>query len=371
MKRLIFVLLFVLLPALAHGAISSKMGSSPITAERGAIAASLGGGTFALDSDPAFVNATSGDAIGLRFSAPVGQTNAALTVYAFLTAETGSATDVRCAVFAGPSGAMDAQRPSTDAALATSAACDVSSQAANTWSTFSISSVSLTAGATYWLVIYNATASPASNYPTYMTRGWAGPITRFNAVTTTDGWAASDGTAVANDAPIVIKFSDGSLIGNPFVVSTQHASNANDRGNRYTFDAAVVVSGVYTILNNTLTTAIKVYQGASEVASVTLDRAQLNTTGFAIYFNAPVTFAAGTAYDVVVDPSGSTNVGGRISAGTSAPADVLSCMPAGLTAIGGATPGSYSTEEGFYAIFLIVDNIPAAAGGGGQRSYSF
>lgn len=353
-------------------AVSNKMGSCPPTNERGLQQTSITGTTLALNDN--FVNATSGSAYAVRFSAPVGQSSAALTVYAYMTTKTGSPTAITAGIWAGPSGVMDAQRPDTGAALAT-VAVDVSTQSNNTWTTFSISSVSLTAGATYWLVIYNATGTPASNNATYMTRGNTGNmgLARFPAWTTTNGFT-TDPTVVSasSEAPVVLKFSDGSIIGSPYTVTTAHASNANDRGNRYTFDAATTVSGVIlasTMLASSIT-AVKVYQGASEVASVTLDRSQINNAG-AVYFSSSVSFAASSAYDVVCKYSGATVQGGYTDAGTSPPSDVTSCMPAGLQYVDGATPGSYTATNAATGIFLLIDNVPAAAGGSGAASYGF
>lgn len=341
-------------------AISNKMGSCPPTAERGAMSAGVTGTTFALAAN--FTNATSGSAYAMRFISPISQTNSVLTIYAFLTAKTGSPTAIKAAVFAGPSGVMDAQRPDTGAALATSGAVDVSAQTDSTWTTFSISSISLTAGVTYWLVIFNDTATPASNNATYMTRGWNGNLgsARFPAYTTTDGFT-TDPTVVSagSEAMIVIKFSDGSLLGNPFAVTTAHASNTNDRGNRYVFDATTIVDGVYLGINGLLNanlTEIKVYQGATEVASVTLDLSGKTNLG-SLYFDAPVTFASGIAYDVVGKFSGNVAASNRIDGGVSPPSDVVNCMPAGIKYVDGATPGSYTAVDGMTSIFLLISNI--------------
>lgn len=345
-------------------ALSSQMGSSPPYAQFGLKGASVTGTTFAIDS--AFVNTTSGKCFATRFVAPVAQSSAALVCYAYLTAKTGSPTDVRFDIYAGASGAMDAQRPDTGAALATSAAVDVSAQTNNTWTTFTISSVSLTAGATYWVIIRNATGTPASNYPTYMTRGTDGIVigARFNAFAVTDGFAADPAAVATNsDSPIVLKFSDGSVLGNPYVESTAHANNTNDRGLRFRFDASVVVVGVYNpTASNANTTFWKIYQGASEVATLTPDRSELNNAQY-MYFAAPVTLAAATDYDVVQKVGSNSTYIPRLHAGSTAPADVTACMSACVSYVDGATPGSYTESDGNAAMMLLIDNFPTAAGG--------
>lgn len=348
-------------------AISTKMGACPPFMAYGASTTTVSGTTTLLDAN--FVNATSGKCIAMRFISPVSQSSAAFTFYAFMTTKAASPTDIRVAVFAGPSGAMDDDRPDTGAALGTSAAVDVSAQTNNTWTTFTISSLSLTAGLTYWAVLYNNTGTPGTNTATYMTRGLATGLTqsgRFPCYNTTDGFT-TDPTAVAGtaDAPFVMKFSDGSLVGMPYVVSTSHANNTNDRGMRFTFDADTTVLGIYvggTI--GTTSSTVKVYVGASEVATTpTLDKSIINNNGM-IYFSSPYTFPAATAVDVVVKYGSSATTFPTIGEGSSAPSDVTACLLAGVSYVDGATPGSYTATAGaITGFYLILDNIPAASGG--------
>jgi hypothetical protein len=353
-------------------ALNAKMGTSPPFSEFGAYAGSVSTTSFAIND--AFVNATSGPAYCFRIVSPVSQTTAALTIYAYLSTKTGSPTAVHASVYAGPSGVMDAQRPDTGAALATSAAVDVSAQADDSWTTFSIASISLTAGATYWVVIHNATATPASNYPTYWTRRWNGnsALARFAAYTTANGFT-SDPTIVSAGSEFVacMKFSDGSFLGNPYVVSTAHASNTNDRGARFVFDADTRVAGIHNStvggLQNANLTAVKVYQGATEIASITPDLSQM-TNGGPMYFSDVLTFTGGVAYDVVGKYGGNATAGWRVDAGMSPPADVAACMASQVQYVDGATPGSYTAVDGLCAIAIMLNNIPGGASGG-QTSY--
>ncbi len=343
------------------------MGSGSPFMAYGTAGTSVTGTTTTLNAN--FVNATSGMAIAMRFCSPITQSSAALTFYAYLTSKAASPTAIKVAIFAGPSGAMDDDRPDTGAALSTSAAVDVSAQTNNTWTTFSLSSLSLTAGLTYWAVLYNDTGTPGTNTATYMTRGLNVGIAqsgRFPCYNTTDGFT-TDPTAVATtaEAPFVMKFSDGSLIGCPYVVSNSHASNANDRGMRFTLDAATKVLGVYgqgTI--GTLVTTVKAYVGASEVATTpTLDKNTINNNGV-IYFTTAYTFPAGTAVDVVFKYSGNATNMPYFNEGASAPADVTACLNQGIAYVDGATPGSYSATAGAASgFFLLLDNIPAPTGG--------
>lgn len=350
--------------------LSRRMGAGSPFLAYGAPATGISGTT--LDLNTAFVNATSGTALAMRFCSPSTQSSATLTVYAYMTAKTGSPTNVKAAIFAGPSGAMDDDRPDTGAALGISGATDVSAQSANSWTTFTISSVSLTKGVDYWLVFYNDTATPASNYPTYMSRGWNGAMaTRFAAYTTTNGFT-TDPSAVSSssEAPFVLAFADGTIMGCPYVVSTAHANNSESRGMRFTFDSAHTIVGLFSGFSATSATTLKVYNGASEVGSATLSLSQKNNAQ-CIYFDAPITFAAGVAYDVVWSTSSGSTQGARIGPGVSPPADVSNCMNSGIGYVTGTTPGSFTHTAGeFTTILLLVDNVPAASGGGLFRNPS-
>jgi hypothetical protein len=182
---------------------------------------------------------------------------------------------------------------------------------------------------------------------------------RFLAFESTDGWT-TDGTSRTNDGPYVAKFSDGSVIGNPYVKSTTHANNTTDRGTRFNFAVPMVVSGVYIGVVSSSLSAIKIYQGASEVASLTPDLNQKNNIGWA-YFDASLTLTANTAYDFVYKLSGNSTFGPRIDADASPPADVLLAMPTNQKCVDG-TAGSYTAVDGFVPIGLLVDSIPAAGG---------
>lgn len=348
-------------------ALNPKMGSAWALLQFGSCTASLSASTMLLDDN--FVNATSGKAMATRISAPISQTSAAMTVYALLNTKAGSPTAIKCAIFAGPSGGMDPHRPDTGAALATSAGVDVSAYAANTWVQFDLSGLSLTSGATYWIIIYNDTGTPASNTATFYTRmlSYAAlGVARFSTYTTTNGFT-TDPTSISTngEAVLVMKFSDGSLMGNPYAVSTTHASNTNDRGIRITLDATVEAIGCIIGLNATLTNAssIKVYQGSTEVASATLDLAHKNTNA-TIYFDAPFTQTGGLAYDYVYKLSSAASFGPCVDAGTSPPTDVTDCMCSSVAYVEGATPGSYNVNAGaITGLAMLLNNIPAAAGG--------
>jgi hypothetical protein len=346
----------------------------PIGMERGAQVVTVSSTGTALDS--AFVNGTAdgvGDAIGVRFTAPATQTGA-FKLYAFMNAAvTGAPTKIRCAVFRGPTGSEDAQRPGdTPTPIAETGDVDVSAQSANTWTEFSISSLSLTAGQTYWAVIHNATTTPSSNYATYLARGFnnISPI-RITGSVTTDGWKAGDGTSTTNEPIVVLKFADGTILGNPFALSSAHANNTNLRGNRYNFPYDVKVSGVFIGAVVPFLTTLKIYQNTTEVVSVSLDR-NIVTNGGVVFF-AEVTFTKNTDYDVVLVVSGNSTLLPRIDAGASPPADVAACLPTTCIYVDGSAAGSLSaaTDKGVGGLYLCISDFPAPAASGGGGAFAF
>ena len=334
--------------------------------------------TLALDS--VFVYETSGDGAIWYFNSPVTQSSAALTVYVYCTAATGSATSSSVVIYDSQTDtAGDPQRPPAGASpLATSGNVDASSCGTAKWLTYSIASVSLTAGSWYFVIAKNDTATPGSNHFTVMTRGplfsqvgtpsgtgITGPGIR--ASTTTDGITTDPSQATSNtqQAAAVIKFGDGTIIGSPWVATSASASNDEYRGTRFTFDEDVIVSGV-TVANTvtaTIATTLEIYNGASQLRTVTLD---VFSKGNGISANfAAITFTGGTAIDVVLKPASSATVGTYATIGTSPPADVQTAAGP-VTYVNGATPGSFTnTSNRMIPITLTIDTNPAISGGGG------
>jgi hypothetical protein len=345
----------------------------PVGCERGIANPTMSTTGFALTSS--FVNGTAngaGTALGIRFVAPATQTGA-FKLYAFMNAAvTGSPTKIRCAVFRGPTDTEDAQRPGdTPTPIAETGDVNVSAQSASTWTEFLINSLSLTAGQTYWAVIHNATTTPGSNYATYLTRGYNNPTPyRFSGVTTTDGWKASDGTSITGEPAVVMKFDDGTIFGNPFVVSNVHANNTNIRGNRYNFQYDIKVRGVVLGLSGTAASALKIYQGTTEVLSVTLDRSQANS-GICVFFN-ELTLTKNTDYDVVLTFGTNASTSARYDAGVSPPADVAAALPTTCIAVdGSSTPLTPATDGGCSTFYLIISDYPAPAASGGGGAFAF
>lgn len=325
--------------------------------------------TFAVDS--AFVYGVSGSAWIAIFNSPVSQTNGAFTLYVYCSAVTGTPGSSSIDIYASSSGG-DGQRPS-GSILATSSNTSASGCGTASWLTYSIASISLTVGQYYFVILHNDTAVPGSNNFTLTTRGVSpsanvGTFNRlFATCSTTDGISTDPTCGSATIQPHgVMKFSDGTIIGYPFVVTAASTSNTAYRGNRYNFDEDMKVAGV-TVIGVVATSSVvtmEVYNGASQLSTVTMDNySRLN--GMSAFFAAPVTFSGGTAIDVVWKPSANTTMGTYMTTGNSPPADVTTSAGTGISYVTGATPGSFTnTVAQFIPLALILDTNPAIASGG-------
>jgi len=329
---------------------------------------------IALDS--AFIYETSGDAWYIRFDAPVGQTTDTLLCYVYCSAITGLPTDVRLALYNGPTAGNDPDRPeNAGSPLGTSGAVDLSG-AGSTWVTFTITGVSLTQGECYYLILDNRTATPGSNYPTILYKGrfWAGGDMAHDLFRS--GYSANgfSGDPTIGTAAIgVVKFADGTLLGSPYASVGSHANNQNDRGVRVQFSEDVVVSGAAWGQTATYFVNFEINAAVGGANLVTKVLNVFDGQQFAGCRFAPATLLGGVAYDCVLTlDSSRTTVPNMFAMGEaegSLPADVLSCRPQGWAHVTGATPGSYSVDTSkWMRLSLVIDDNPAIAGGGGSRS---
>ena len=319
--------------------------------------------------DTAFVFETSGDAFCARFVAPVSQSSATLTFYAFITAVTGSPT-FQIEVREGFDGSGDVDRPRTAGSNIGTSSSTVSAPSVNTWCTWTIT-CSLTRGDTYWVLIKNTHGTPASNHATFQIRGALDSGSAPGATVAYLGIAGSTIDGFATDPVIntngpgtwVIKFGDGSLLGFPFVTSTAHTSNANNRGNRFVFNTDVTISGIVTQILSALLSGVAIAQGGTVLVSETGDASTANAAGKGVFRFAPTTLTGGVAYDIYFTFSGSATSGpfyGMGQAEGSVPTDVKACMPGYFVgAIDSATTTFTPDTSTIQLMLLILDDFPA------------
>lgn len=330
-------------------------------------ATDVGASSSTPNLDANFVFETSGDVWWVRFSAPVGQSAATITVYVYVTGVTGT-PDFQLEVRSGYSGTGDVDRPATGGSnLATSpSTLTLGAGDIQTWVALT-ATVSLTEGNGYYVIVKNTHNTPASNHATFALRSLLDtyastglyPVTGYSL----DGFA-TDPTTSPNSGVVVVKFADGTLLGNPYVSSSNHANNANDRGNRITLNADVVVSGIVRGTSSAALSASTIYTtaGVSVVSAAGDAFAKQGSAGS--YRFAPTKLSGGTTYDFVHKFASSTTACTVLSMGeveADVPADVLACRPWSIAFVDGATPGSYTvdTSKLVALMALIVDDFPA------------
>ena len=364
------ILILMTTPCLADVALNRKMGVQPVSAQFGwGVTVS----STAITINDAMVYGTSGSAVGYRFTAPVGQTSASLAAHVRMTAKTGAPTSITGYLYRGAQGSEDPDRPETGGSpVCTTSVVDADVVAAPDWLSFSAASCTIVQGQVYWFIVANTTGTPASNNISLLTRPQNFAIgSRMLAYSTTTGWSTDPTVQSAStEAPIVLKFSDGTLMGNPYVVATAHASNTNDRGCRWQYDEDMEIAGVLNPQTFIGTGDIKVYQGSTLLDTISYDRT-LNQRAGVIYFTNVITFSGGTPYDVIIDPSGNNSSASMLTAGTAPPTDVSNAMYSQMWYVDGATPGSYTATQGATCgLVLIPNNIPAVAGSGSINTFN-
>ena len=342
----------------------------------------IGSATNTAAMDTAFVYGTSGDAFFTRVTAPVGQSAATLTAYFYVVAVTGT-PDFQMGVYNGPVTGGDLERPEAGGSDLASAPSTLSLSSADdgTWVSATCT-VSLTAGNNYFVILKNTHGTPASNNATFRYRGALDGIgTNGTAVYsscqtgyTTDGFTTDPTVQASSFGCIIVKFSDGTLLGNPYVSSSAHASNTNSRGIRVQFTEDVVVSGISTPGLGTTVNGVGVYPTASgtPIVSASGDATAEEKSG--IFRFAPTTLTGGTSYDIVTNFATNSTIGTFYTMGEAegnVPADVIACRPLGTFGSVDGTVGSmtFNTSQ-ITATALIIDNFPAIASGGGG-AYAF
>lgn len=333
--------------------------------------------TNSANMDTALVVGTGGDAWFVRTQALRGQSSATLTLYAYCSAVTGSPTfEMEVYTTSG----TDAQRPATGGGISSSP--NSVTPTASRWATFTCT-VSMTQDTQYFILIKNTHADPANNHAAFRYRGaldsWF-PVTVVGSQGainttgfTTDGFTTDPtvSSGAGGGPAFVLKYSDGTLQGNPYVTDdSAHANNQNDRGNRFTFTEDISVCGILSGAAGTVAVdELRVYTaaGASVINIATTVPGETNSGSG---FTNPVTLTGGVAYDVVAGFAANSATGVIYTMGEAEadlPADVLACRPWSCAYVDGATPGSYTADptkivQGYG---LFIDDFPAIAGGGG------
>lgn len=254
---------------------------------------------FALDS--AFVNATSGDAVAIRYMAQVA--SKITEVYVYCDSKTGSPSTFTCEIYNESSNSARA-----GTTLRSSSSSVTLPSGAAGWMKFdTFSDYTPAVGEILWIVIHNTTGTPASNYVSVQVSTnsllWQSNTSVNHAFghTTTNGFTTNATTVV--EMPFVINHG-GTYVGQPFTQRNTRASASTEYGFQFTPTEDVEVVGVLigTAASNYADFRIladATAPGGGAINSYDLDSDANETTNDlcgAKFFDSAVTLTGGTTY---------------------------------------------------------------------------
>lgn len=254
------------------------------------------GSRTGLQLDSAYTYNSTGDAVGFRF---IAQRSAQITdVYVYYSAKTGSPGNQLCELRDFNTGATSTPGTTLHASQS------VAAPAANKWLRFTFSSpYTVTKNTLYWLVFADTAGGGLANMTLLYRSVMAGTSNSFaglTAYTTANGFVGSSATSI--DPCIVIRYSDGTLHGNPYTQSNSDTSNTRERGWYFPngFDCDVTLFGIEGAINGNVS-ALRIYAGATAPGGSTLASESAGQATYANYLwlSPPYTLAKSTPYRIV------------------------------------------------------------------------
>ena len=262
----------------------------------------------------AFVNATSGAAVAVRYMAQTADPIDEL--YIFMDAFAGTLANITMAAeIFNERAALPHRTGATSRDTSTATAMPA---AADQWVKFTFGTPYTPAvGEILWLVAYNTAAAPATDYPQIMsaTNGVMGDpsgIGPTQAYSTADGFATNGATQL--EMPSVVK-QGSNYFGQPFTqyVSAAYTSNALERGVQITLDEDVVIVGA--LFDSVAAFAsLRILADATAPGGAALNSYDLSgvanqtTQDYCggLIFPTPITLSGGTTYKVTLTLSDNT-----------------------------------------------------------------
>lgn len=205
----------------------------------------------------AYLAGVSGAAVGMRFIAPT--TGNLTDVYLFITAITGVPGNLTVELHPQTS----ATQPNTGTTHATQTVAP--GVTANKWIRCTFGTpFSVTQGVAYWITPGDAAGGGVN----FATVGYQGGIAssvqrQMSGFTSADGFATA-GTLQNSTPPMVLKFSDGTLFGNPFTTNAAYANNQRERGLKIvSLTENLVINGATWSNPSSNQSGLKIYSGAT------------------------------------------------------------------------------------------------------------
>lgn len=329
---------------------------------------------YALDTN--FTLGSAGKCLGIRFVAPT--TTTLTDVLLFLSAAPAGAHDLSINACAQTS-ATQAGAALTNGTVAVSGGTTAAKWIKATFST----PPDVVQGTAYWIVIGDPSGA-ASNYSVLSQGGAAGvlqslygatSIPLLRSFTSSDGFATA-GTGANSPAVVVLVFSDGGYLGQPYSLAvTADSSAAIERGWLITPDEDITISWI--VGNPPASSSLKVYPAASAPGGTiysgfnggnAFSIPASGLTNTCIRFP-PCTLAGGSQYRVVFDPSGAVTFPGytQIEDDTTHSAILEACGFPGVAMQHTEESGGawVDTPSKMPRLFLGIEQLPAQAAGGG------
>lgn len=341
--------------------------------------------TIALDSN--YVAGTGGDAIGVRYLAPIAKT--INSVYFHISSYTGTAANVNdINLELRPESSAGASTPNTGS-LTESKTKDPASATgwiASTGWTSVISALSrvffIVGDADGTGVDFATVTRSAAMYDTFddLQQG-----ARFLVASTTGGWASGNSVNTAVAMKMVLGFADGTAFGDPLTANTAPASDTNRRGVRITSSAIlddIKIFGIEWSGNSSANlSGIEIYNNANNpgtspdhTSTDLLFIGGNGKQGCMTSGGTPYTLTTGTAYRIVTTYSGATTTGPqRMDIGTGEDATLRKAMAGRgeiyFTRANGTSDWSNDLVGSMPTIGLLINGqVPPPAGsGGGMR----
>ena len=332
----------------------------------------------------AYVHVTSGPAVAVRYMCQTADTIDELYIFLDTIGGTRGNISMECTIY----NESTQTRPSTTA-RDVSTACAIPA-GDDQWVKFTFGTPYTPAvGEILWLVCYNTAGAPATDFPNIMTATTtfpsgpvaAGGIGVASGYSVTAGFSAN-GTAQL-EMPFVIK-QGSNYFGSPFTqnAATFYTNNQLKRGISFTLPVPMVFMGVEISTGAAAYDKFQIFDsstgpGGSALHEYDLDSDTNEVTGEVCggkVFNAAITLAAGSYKAVVTYASNSQSPNVlqiEDYASFSAMFDALvdQDMFQNCPSVIDDGAGGWTTDKSVSpGILLLLDSIPAVAGGGAVRS---
>ena len=259
-------------------------------------------------------------------------------------------------------------------------ATTINPASATGWINTSGLSFAASADTPYWVSIGDAVnATIATDFATTLIRLSAGVSTADplggdrTAGDSTNGWSTT--TLRSGGASVVVTFSDGTSLGQPFSATAAPTSATNRKGLLIgALTETLKILGMVSGQSNTNISGVELWSGSngpggSADATGTHDLLTTGNTPVGYFFGTPPTLAKATQYRLVFTYSAAATVPRKQSIGTGADANLKAAMLGGggwyWTEANATSDWSNDDTASWPQVAVVIEDQIAVAGGGG------